>query len=391
MKAGIYVHIPFCESRCIYCGFYSTTAKDWRSRYVDALVKEMQMRRDEFIRLNDNGKCFVDTIYIGGGTPSTLSVSDLERIFNSIYSIYPCRIPNTNGKAYTETTPIREITIEMNPDDVTPELVASMRALGVNRISLGVQTFSDERLRFIHRRHNAVQAMRAVEIVRQSGIDNVSIDLMFGFPDETLDDWQYDLNSALALKPDHISAYSLMYEEGTPLHRMLENGKVKPIDDETSLAMYTTLMNTLSANGYEHYEISNFCLPDKRAIHNSSYWNDTPYLGFGAAAHSYNLLTRSWNIADVKEYVRSIENGSLPSESESIDPDTHYDDIITTAMRTREGVDLQHLHPEYRSYALRCAKNDIENGMLEIVDGCLRLTRQGLFVSDMVMSNLMKV
>lgn len=391
MKAGIYVHIPFCESRCIYCGFYSTTAKEWRSRYVDALVKEMQMRRDEFIRLNDNGKCFVDTIYIGGGTPSTLSVSDLERILNSIYSIYPCRIPNTNGKAYTETTPIREITIEMNPDDVTPELVASMRALGVNRISLGVQTFSDERLRFIHRRHNAVQAMRAVEIVRQSGIDNVSIDLMFGFPNETLDDWQYDLNSALALKPDHISAYSLMYEEGTPLHRMLENGKVKPIDDETSLAMYATLMNTLSANGYEHYEISNFCLPGKRAIHNSSYWNDTPYLGFGAAAHSYNLLTRSWNIADVKEYVRSIENGSLPSESESIDPDTHYDDIITTAMRTREGVDLQHLHPEYRSYALRCAKNDIENGLLEIVDGCLRLTRQGLFVSDMVMSNLMKV
>lgn len=391
MKAGIYVHIPFCESRCIYCGFYSTTAKEWRSRYVDALVKEMQMRRDEFIRLNDNGKCFVDTIYIGGGTPSTLSVSDLERILNSIYSIYPCRIPNTNGKAYTETTPIREITIEMNPDDVTPELVASMRALGVNRISLGVQTFSDEGLRFIHRRHNAVQAMRSVEIVRQSGIDNVSIDLMFGFPDETLDDWQYDLNSALALKPDHISAYSLMYEEGTPLHRMLENGKVKPIDDETSLAMYTTLMNTLSANGYEHYEISNFCLPGKRAIHNSSYWNDTPYLGFGAAAHSYNLLTRSWNIADVKEYVRSIENGSLPSESESIDPDTHYDDIITTAMRTREGVDLQHLHPEYRSYALRCAKNDIENGLLEIVDGCLRLTRQGLFVSDMVMSNLMKV
>lgn len=391
MKVGLYIHIPFCESRCIYCGFYSTTAKDWRSRYVDALVKEMQMRRDEFDRLNNDDECFVNTIYIGGGTPSTLDVTDLERIFDTIYNMYPCNTSTINGNTRTKATPTSEITIEMNPDDVTPELIASMCSVGVNRISLGVQTFSDERLRFIRRRHNAAQAIRAVETIRQCGIENVSIDLMFGFPNETLDDWRYDLNTALVLKPDHISAYSLMYEEGTPLHRMLTNGKIKPIDDEISLAMYTTLMDTLSTNGYEHYEISNFCLPGKRAVHNSSYWNDTPYLGFGAAAHSYNLLTRSWNIADIKEYVRSIKNGILPSESEVIDPDTHYDDIITTAMRTHEGVDLRHLPPEYRDYALRCAKNDIENGLLEIVGDRLRLTRQGLFVSDMIMSNLMKV
>lgn len=391
MKVGLYIHIPFCESRCIYCGFYSTTAKEWRSRYVDALVKEMQMRREEFDRLSDNDECFVDTIYIGGGTPSTLAIADLERILDTIYSIYPCNAPNKSGNTCATATPISEITIEMNPDDVTPELISSMRSVGVNRISLGVQTFSDERLRFIRRRHNAAQAIRAVKTVRQCGIENVSIDLMFGFPNETLDDWRYDFNTALTLSPDHISAYSLMYEEGTPLHRMLTNGKITPIDDEASLAMYTTLMDTLSANGYEHYEISNFCLPGKRAVHNSSYWNDTPYLGFGAAAHSYNLLTRSWNVADIKEYVRSIENGSLPSESEPIDPDTHYDDIITTAMRTHEGVDLRRLQPEYRDYALRCAKNDITNGLLEIADSHLRLTRQGLFVSDMVMSNLMRV
>lgn len=391
MKVGLYIHIPFCESRCTYCGFYSTTAKEWRSRYVDALVKEMQMRREELDRLSDNGECFVDTIYIGGGTPSTLAIADLERIFDAIYSIYPCNAPNKSGNTCATATPISEITVEMNPDDVTPEFITSMRSVGVNRISLGVQTFSDERLRFIRRRHNAAQAMQAVKTVRQCGIENVSIDLMFGFPNETLDDWRYDLNTALTLSPDHISAYSLMYEEGTPLHRMLTNGKITPIDDETSLAMYTMLMDTLSANGYEHYEISNFCLPGKRAVHNSSYWNDTPYLGFGAAAHSYNLLTRSWNVADIKEYVRCIESGSLPSEGEPIDPDTHYDDIITTAMRTHEGVDLQRLQPEYRDYALRCAKNDIANGLLEIVDSHLRLTRQGLFVSDMVMSNLMRV
>lgn len=377
MKAGLYIHIPFCESRCIYCGFYSTTAKDWRTRYVDALLKEMRMRSGELKTLYPDHKCTIDTVYIGGGTPSTLSIDDLSRIINTIKAFFPCKT--------------REITIEMNPDDVTTELISAVRNLGVNRISLGVQTFSDERLRFIRRRHNAAQATKAVETIRRAGIDNISIDLMFGFPHETLNDWQNDLDAALKLRPNHISAYSLMYEEGTPLYLMLQNDKVQQTDDDTCLAMYTMLMDTLSANGYEHYEISNFCLPGYRAIHNSSYWNDTPYLGFGAAAHSYNLLTRSWNVADIKEYVSAIESDNLPSESERIDDDTHYDDIITTAMRTCEGVDLMRLKPEYRNYALRSAKNDIDGGLLELADNHLRLTRKGLFVSDMVMSNLMKV
>ena len=377
MKAGLYIHIPFCESRCIYCGFYSTTAKDWRTRYVDALLKEMRMRSGELKTLYPDHECTIDTVYIGGGTPSTLSIDDLSRIINTIIAFFPCKT--------------REITIEMNPDDVTTELISAVRNLGVNRISLGVQTFSDERLRFIRRRHNAAQATKAVETIRRAGIDNISIDLMFGFPHETLNDWQNDLDAALKLRPNHISAYSLMYEEGTPLYLMLQNDKVQQTDDDTCLAMYTMLMDTLSANGYEHYEISNFCLPGYRAIHNSSYWNDTPYLGFGAAAHSYNLLTRSWNVADIKEYISAIGSGNQPSESERIDDDTHYDDIITTAMRTCEGVDLMRLKPEYRNYALHSAKNDIDSGLLELADNHLRLTRKGLFVSDMVMSNLMKV
>ena len=339
MKAGLYIHIPFCESRCIYCGFYSTTAKDWRTRYVDALLKEMHMRSGELKALYPDHECTIDTVYIGGGTPSTLSIDDLSRIINTIKAVFPCKT--------------REITIEMNPDDVTTELISAVSNLGVNRISLGVQTFSDERLRFIRRRHNAAQAAKAVETIRRAGIDNISIDLMFGFPHETLNDWQNDLDAALKLRPNHISAYSLMYEEGTPLYLMLQNDKVQQTDEDTCLAMYTMLMDTLSANGYEHYEISNFCLPGYRAIHNSSYWDDTPYLGFGAAAHSYNLLTRSWNVADIKEYVSAIESDNLPSESERIDDDTHYDDIITTAMRTCEGVDLMRLKPEYRNYALR--------------------------------------
>lgn len=335
------------------------------------------MRSGELKTLYPDHECTIDTVYIGGGTPSTLSIDDLSRIINTIIAFFPCKT--------------REITIEMNPDDVTTELISAVRNLGVNRISLGVQTFSDERLRFIRRRHNAAQAAKAVETIRRAGIDNISIDLMFGFPHETLNDWQNDLDAALKLRPNHISAYSLMYEEGTPLYLMLQNDKVQQTDDDTCLAMYTMLMDTLSANGYEHYEISNFCLPGYRAIHNSSYWNDTPYLGFGAAAHSYNLLTRSWNVADIKEYVSAIESDNLPSESERIDDDTHYDDIITTAMRTCEGVDLMRLKPEYRNYALHSAKNDIDGGLLELADNHLRLTRKGLFVSDMVMSNLMKV
>lgn len=378
MKAGIYVHIPFCASRCVYCGFYSTTNTELRRQYVDALLNEMRMRRDEKMGRQQVMPNCIDSIYIGGGTPSTLALDDVHRILDTIYKLYPCK----------ET---REITIEMNPDDVTPDYVEFLRQFGVNRISLGVQTFDDQRLRFIHRRHTSAQAINAVATIRSANIPNVSIDLMFGFPNEAIDDWEKDLNVALSLNPDHISAYSLMYEEGTPLHKMLERGMVKQADDDLCLQMYTILMDTLKDNGYEHYEISNFCLPGKRAIHNSSYWNDTPYWGFGAAAHSYNSLTRSWNIANVKEYIKAISDNTLPSENELIDEDTHYDDLVTTSMRTTEGLNLAKLNTEYRTYALKNAKNDLRNGLLELNGDYLRLTRKGLFISDMVMSNLMKI
>lgn len=378
MKAGIYVHIPFCASRCVYCGFYSTTNTELRRQYVDALLNEMRMRRDEKMGRQQVMPDCIDSIYIGGGTPSTLALDDVHRILDTIYKLYPCK----------ET---REITIEMNPDDVTPDYVEFLRQFGVNRISLGVQTFDDQRLRFIHRRHTSAQAINAVATIRSANIPNVSIDLMFGFPNEAIDDWEKDLNVALSLNPDHISAYSLMYEEGTPLHKMLERGMVKQADDDLCLQMYTILMDTLKDNGYEHYEISNFCLPGKRAIHNSSYWNDTPYWGFGAAAHSYNSLTRSWNIANVKEYIKAISDNTLPSENELIDEDTHYDDLVTTSMRTTEGLNLAKLNTEYRTYALKNAKNDLRNGLLELNGDYLRLTRKGLFISDMVMSNLMKI
>lgn len=377
MNVGIYIHIPFCKSRCIYCGFYSTTNKELKERYVDALIHEIHMRKDNFARLGTSiSPSTTSTVYFGGGTPSSLSVCDIERIVGALESTF-------NG------TP-SEVTLEMNPDDVTRDYIKAARQVGINRISMGIQTFDDSRLQFIRRRHNASQAEKAVMTIREEGIHNVSIDLMFGFPNQTMDEWITDIDKAIALHPTHISAYSLMYEEGTPLFRMLQKGEISQIDDETSLAMYTELINRLTANGYEHYEISNFAMSGYRSVHNSSYWHDTPYLGFGAAAHSYNKDTRSWNIPDLKKYIESIESGVLPSESEIIDADTHYNDLITTALRTREGLNLDDLPQKYREYALVNARKSISEHLLEATDSHIRLTREGLFVSDMVMSELIK-
>lgn len=377
MNVGIYIHIPFCKSRCIYCGFYSTTNKELKERYVDALIREIHMRKDDFARLGTSlSPSSTSTVYFGGGTPSSLSVCDIERIVGALESTF-------NG------TP-SEVTLEMNPDDVTKDYIKAVRQMGINRISMGIQTFDDSRLQFICRRHNASQAEKAVMTIREEGIHNVSIDLMFGFPNQTMDEWVTDIDKAIALHPTHISAYSLMYEEDTPLFRMLQKGEINQIDDETSLAMYTELINRLTANGYEHYEISNFAMPGYRSVHNSSYWHDTPYLGFGAAAHSYNKDTRSWNIPDLKKYIESIESGVLPSESEVIDADTHYNDLITTALRTREGLNLDDLPQKYREYALVNARKSISEHLLEATDSHIRLTREGLFVSDMVMSELIK-
>lgn len=378
MKTGIYIHIPFCKSRCIYCGFYSSTLFGLQHDYAAALIKEMHMRRSEFNELDCIGSSnAVDTIYIGGGTPSTLPLSDIQEILNTVSECFP-------GDP-------REVTIEVNPDDITPEFVDRLRSIGINRISMGIQTFDDSRLQFLHRRHTSSQAIDAVRIIKDAGIENISIDLMFGFPYQTLDEWKSDVQTAISLSPTHISAYSLMYEEGTLLYRMMSEDKITQIDDEASLAMYKYLMDALKIAGYEHYEISNFAKPGYRSIHNSSYWHNVPYLGIGASAHSYNIGTRSWNVADIRQYISSINNGILPSESETIDETTHYNDLVTTALRTSDGMDFDSISPSFRQYALQCADIHIKNGLLKHTDNHLQLTREGLFVSDMIMSDLIKI
>ena len=362
--AGIYIHIPFCASRCIYCGFYSTTGLELRQKYVDAVCKEMTMREVSTP---------IETIYLGGGTPSQFTPEQLRQLFLYINKVYAPRAT--------------EVTIEMNPDDVTPEYAATLLQLGVNRVSMGAQTFNDERLRFLRRRHSSSQVYDAVCILREAGVRNISVDLMYGFPNETLDDFHCDIDAALALDVEHISAYCLMIEEGTALHRM----GIEAADEETEREMYEMLIDCLKAAGYEHYEISNFARPGYRSQHNSSYWNDTPYIGLGAAAHSYDGLCRSWNVADVRAYIAAIERGELPSECEELDTDTHYNDRIATALRTRDGLDLGELDELHRQYCLTEAQRFIADGLLEIVDNNLRLTRRGLFVSNMVMSELMLV
>ena len=365
--SGIYAHIPFCKSRCIYCGFYSTTLLSLQDEYVDAMLRELDNRKDY---LPDEP---VTTIYIGGGTPSMLSSHNLSRLCFSLKDFA--------GES------LEEFTVECNPDDITPELASLLYSLGVNRVSMGAQTFSDERLAFIHRRHKAYQVKEAVENLRNVGIRNISIDLMFGFPDETVDNWKCDIEQALSLGVQHISAYSLMYEEGTPLYKLLEEGKIKEISEDVSLEMYETLITLLTQAGYEHYEISNFALLGYRSKHNSSYWKRVPYLGIGAAAHSYNLTSRQWNVSDVKLY---IKGDNIIEDCELLDNIEQYNDLITTALRTREGIDIDSLSETDKLFLTKAANKSIEQGNLIIENNHLHLTRKGLFISDAVMVELIR-
>lgn len=370
--AGIYIHVPFCQGRCIYCDFYSTTeGEEWKSRYVDALLAELRMRRDELPLAR------VHSIYIGGGTPSQLPARALAAILSEVCRLYP-----VDSDA--------EVTVEANPDDVTPEWLAALSHTPVNRLSMGVQSFDDALLRLIRRRHTAQQAVRAVEQAARHGISNVSIDLIYGLPTQTMEQWQADVRQALALDVQHLSAYSLSYEEGTPLWRMLEQGRIEEADEELSLCMYEHLIDSTRAAGFTHYEISNFCRPGRHSQHNSAYWHGVPYLGFGPGAHSYDgMRTRRWNLSDLKGYVQAA--GSMPPhQSEVLTDDELYDETVMTRLRTSEGLSLDLLTAAYRAYCMAQAEPHLRAGRLEQAGSTIRLTRQGIFTSNDIISDLMR-
>ena len=371
--AGLYVHIPFCASRCTYCGFYSTTlGAAWKARYVDALCHELELRCSML------GNMPWQTVYLGGGTPSQLPPELLEHLFDAL------NLTSQDGEE-------PEITMEVNPDDVNEKLVATLHRLPVNRISMGIQTFNDNRLRQLNRRHTASQARKAVEHLHSAGIDNISIDLMLGFPEQTLDEWKADVEKALLLDVQHISAYSLAIEEGTPLYHEMKKNKTKPLDEEVWRKMYEWLMERMDKAGFEHYEISNFARPGFRSRHNSIYWDGIPYVGIGAAAHSYDGEKRSWNVADVKAYIDAIEHDTIPEETEPLDETTKYNDLITTALRTKEGINMQSIDTSWRKRLLDYASPHLKRGLLRIDNNHIHLTREGLFVSDSVMSDLIEI
>ena len=374
--AGIYIHIPFCKRRCIYCDFFSTTQSEKKSAYVRALCRELEMRQDYV------GGEEIETIYLGGGTPSQLTEEELKAIFASIYHIYKVKED-------------AEITLEANPDDLTPEYVAMLRQLPVNRISMGIQTFQEETLKLLHRRHTATQAIEAFRRCREAGFQNISIDLMYGLPGETLETWKEDLRQAINLRPEHISAYHLIYEEDTALWRLREQHCVEEADEELSVSLFTTLIDRLTEAGYQHYEISNFCLSGMHSRHNSSYWTGKKYLGCGPSAHSFNGVSRQWNVASLEGYIKGVEEGVLDYEVEELDLYTRYNDYVLTSIRTCWGMSLSKLRSEFGEelyrYCMRMAKPHEDQGVLENREGVLRLTRKGIFVSDGIMSDLMWV
>ena len=374
--AGIYLHIPFCKKRCIYCDFFSTTRKEQKTAYIRALCHELTDRKNYL-----KGEP-IETIYLGGGTPSQLAKEDFEAIFSHIYKVY-------------KVTPNAEITLEANPDDLTSEYISMLRTFPFNRISMGIQTFQETTLKQLQRRHPADQAIRAFQGCRTAGFQNISIDLMYGLPGETLTSWKKDLKQALSLHPEHISAYHLIYEEGTPLWKLREQHKVEEADEDLSVSLFGTLIDELTTAGYEHYEISNFCRPDKYSRHNTSYWRGIPYLGCGPSAHSFNGATREWNVSSIDLYIKGIERNQRDFETENLDQTTRYNEFIITTIRTIWGTPIEKLKQEFGNelweYCRKMAKPYLESRKLEEHNGTLRLTREGIFISDSIISDLLWV
>ena len=372
--AGIYIHIPFCKTRCIYCDFYSTTRSELKSQYIRALCRELTERK-EYLK----GEA-VETIYFGGGTPSQLSEEDFKEVFKTIEQVYGTR----------EAT---EITLEANPDDLTEEYIGMLHTLPFNRISMGIQTFYDATLQLLNRRHNATQAIEAVKHCRQAGFQNISIDIIYGLPGETDQRWTQDLQQAVSLDVEHISAYHLIYEEGTPLYKMPQQHSVSQVDEDSSLNFFSTLIDTLSAAGYEHYEISNFCKPGMYSRHNTSYWQGIPYLGCGPSAHSFDGGSREWNVASLNQYLSSVEQGQRQHETEQLDTRTRYNEYIITGLRTMWGISTEEPKKKFgdrlSKYCLEQARSYLENGKLELHNDRLKLTREGIFISDGIMSDLL--
>ncbi len=375
MKGMVYIHVPFCQSRCVYCDFYSTVSgNDVRKAYVAAACEELKQRCGEL-----SGR-EVQSVYFGGGTPSLLQPEEIAALLQSV-------------RAHYALSPDAEITLEANPDDITSAFVDRLAALGVNRMSLGVQSFNDDTLRFLRRRHDARQAVRAVETIVGGGISNVSIDLIYGLPGQTTEVWAENLRTAFSLPVTHLSSYALSVESGTALAKLVEREEIEPVDEETFFSQYEMLMDECLKHGFRHYEVSNFAKAGFESRHNSGYWNGKPYVGIGPGAHSFDGgNARRMNAADLSAY--TLSQGCPPHEMEHLTLKEQFNEAVYTALRTAEGVSLPALRKrfpaEWCDRLLRTAVQHLQTGAMEDgADRCLRISRSGLFLSDRIMSDFM--
>ena len=318
--AGIYIHIPFCRQACHYCNFHFSTSLRRKGEMVRAILKEIELRKEYL------GVQAIETIYLGGGTPSLLSMEELDKIFESIHRLFKIK-----------SNP--EITLEANPDDLTPDYLRELKKTPVNRLSVGIQSFAEDDLRFMNRAHNAIEAKTCIEYAHDAGFDNLSIDLIYGSPSTTDKQWKKNLKTAFAYDIPHISAYCLTVEPGTALHKFVERGTAQPVDEEHSARQFEILLQMMQKYGYQHYEISNFAHPGKHARHNTNYWNGVPYLGVGPSAHSFNGTARQWNIANNARYIQSLQEDKIPGTEELLTAEQRYNEYIMTSLRTIWGCD----------------------------------------------------
>jgi oxygen-independent coproporphyrinogen-3 oxidase len=371
--AGIYVHIPFCKQACYYCDFHFSTNLNTKSDLVAALGKEIELQKD-FLKGEE-----IETIYFGGGTPSLLSFEELHFVLNELRSVY----------AVKETV---ELTIECNPDDLNPQKLDDLLSLGFNRLSIGIQSFNDKILQFFNRAHNADMARSSVDIAQKAGFKNISIDLIFGVPNQTIYQFEEDLQKAIQLNTEHVSIYGLTIEEQTVFGKWLKQNKFSPLGDDQTADQLELIMNEMKNADYLQYEISNFCKPGFESKHNSSYWSGTKYLGIGPAAHSYDGATRKYNVKNNNKYIKTIAEGVVPCEVEKLTKKDLINEAILTQVRLLEGINLEDLLNKFQFDLLQESQSTINElqklGMISLFEKRLVLNDSGKLLADLITEKL---
>lgn len=372
--AGIYIHIPYCKKLCHYCDFYHVVSDSDKQDFVEAIGREVIFRADYL------GSEPVSTIYIGGGTPSVLSIAELSGILEKIRSSFAIE-------------PGSEITIEVNPDDISPEYLSGLISLDINRISMGVQSWNDRILNMLNRRHNAKQAEEALDNIFSAGFKNVTIDLIYGIPGMTQEEWRAILSKTFSTAITHLSAYHLTIEPGTVFGKMKKKGHIMEIDEEESTAQFTALTEMAAAAGFVHYEISNFGKAGFFSVHNTNYWKQVPYIGLGPSAHSFNRYSRQWNVSDVRKYLKNAGTEKIIDGKEELDVKTRFNEYIMTSLRTMWGIDLEYTERNFEKegydYVINIASKYISYGMMRQEKNTLVLTDQGMMISDNIISGFM--